>query len=220
MGYVSRSSSCGHGFTLLELLIAIAIFASVVSMAYGAYNLTFKVINNSSYHATYALSARIALDRLTEDLESFHSGSSGFLKGENTTVGARRGDSLSFTSTAHLVFDKNELAAGFATISYSVEEDDETSLLKLYRLDDPFRPGGTTDPADKGFLLCEGLEEVAVMYIDSNGSENDSWDSGQKSGSGTNPYPSMVKIKLTFAAKETENGTISFSTGVAIPPVK
>jgi general secretion pathway protein J len=209
-----------HGFTLLELILAISIFAIVVSMVYGAYNLTFKVIDNSQTHARYGSRARVTLERFTEDLESFHMGSNGFLNGESGTVGEFRADSLSFTSTSHLVFDKNELPVGYATISYSVEEHEETGLLSLYRADVGFRPGVEAGE-EKGFLLCDGLREVSLTYFDEKGDEVESWESDQRKTSGNTPIPVMVQLRIGFAGDEAEDevedDTIFFSTGIAIP---
>lgn len=205
-----------QGFTLLELLLAISIFAIVVSMVYGAYNLTFKVIENSQTHAKYGARARVTLERFTEDLESFHMGTSGFLNGESETVGEFRADNLSFTSTSHLVFDKNELPVGYATISYTVEEQEDSGLLSLYRADVGFRPG-VEAVDDKGFLLCDGLREVAFTYFDENGDESEDWESDQKKSSGNASIPAMVQLRIGFANDEAEDATIFFSTGIAIP---
>ncbi len=214
--------SCGkgcksnQGFTLLELLLAITIFAVVVSLVYGAYNTTFRVINNSNVHAKYGAAARVAMERFSEDLETFHLGSSGFLKGESATVGEFGADSLSFTSTSHLVFDKNEMPAGYATITYSVEENEETGLLSLYRADIAFKPGAES-AEEKGFLLCDGLREVSYVYFDDEGGETESWDSNERKSSGETELPAMVKLQLGFAIEEAEDATLFFSTGVAIP---
>lgn len=202
-----------QGFTLIELLLAITIFSIVVSMVYGVYNMTFKVINSSNDHAKYGVRARVTLERFREDLESFHLGSTGFIEGDSETFGEYRADSISFTSTSHLVFTKDELPAGYATISYTVEEEEESGLLRLYRADVPFRPGQSEDE-DRGFLLCDGLREVAVTYFDEDGNDTETWTSEQGN---TALIPQMVQLKIGFASEESEDGTIYFSTGVAIP---
>ena len=107
-----RSNSQQGGFTLLELLLAIFIFAIVIASVYGAYRSTFLVINSTESQAEYSSMARIALDRISGDLESFYSGSGSLFRGESKEVDTGRADQLAFTSTAHLVLAKKGQLAG------------------------------------------------------------------------------------------------------------
>lgn len=204
------------GFTLAELLIAIVIFSAVIGMVYTSYNITFKVINNADAHSLYGERARITLERFTEDLESYYAGKGGFIKGETIRFGEFRGDKLSFTSRSHLIFNKDEPARGYATIVYSVEEDEESGQLKLYRADIPYLPGVGIDDDEKGFLLCDGLREVAFTYLDKDGDEDDSWEGNERSAEGVVIPPNVVQLRIGFADEKSEDGTIYFSTGVAV----
>ena len=204
------------GFTLAEVLISIVIFSVVISMTYGAYNMTFKVINNANTNSKYGERARITLDRITEDLQSIHMGKSGLLTGETNNFGEHRGDNLTFTSRAHLVFTKEELPKGYATISYTVEEEEANSTLRLYRSDVPYLPGEAAEE-EKGFLLCDGLREFAVIYMDEDDNETDAWSRGDGSFSDNGKLPKMVKIKIGFIDEDNQEETVYFSTAVAIP---
>ncbi len=206
-----------QGFTLAELLIAIVIFSAVITMVYTSYNMTFKVINNADTNSVFGERARITLERFVTDLESYHGGQDGFVKGEPNTFGEFRGDTLSFTSRAHLLFTKQEQPKGYATIVYSVEEDEETGLLRLYRADYPFLPGTQVDEDDKGFLLCDGLREVAFTYFDKDGEEADTWQGNENLDEGGTLVPAMIQMKIGFASEKAEDTTINFSTGVALP---
>ena len=206
-----------RGFTLAELLIAIVIFSAVIGMVYTSYNMTFKVINNADTNSIYGERARITLERFSADLESYHGGLAGFVKGETNTYGEFRGDTLSFTSRAHLLFTKQSQPKGYATIVYSVEEDEETGLLSLYRADLPYLPGTQLDEDEKGFLLCDGLREVAFTYFDKDGEEADTWQGNEKTDEGDVVVPTMVQMKIGFADEKAEEATVYFSTGVALP---
>lgn len=206
----------------MEMLVAVFIFAIVISSVYGAYRATFNTTNRTESQAEYNNMARVALDRITGDLESCYSGSGGLLQGEKIEGDSGRADKLTFTSTSHLVFSKNEQPAGYAMIHYLTERDKETGLLRLYRIDRAFRPGNAQEIGDeKGFLLCDNLTEVRFAYFDPDGNENDDWrsqeDEGQQEGGAlTGKFPVMIAITLRFAeSAETEETTV-FRTAVAI----
>ncbi len=208
------------GFTLLEILMAISIFAIVISLAYGSYRATFLIIDTTESQTEIYNKASIAMDRISSDLGSLYLGTSGFLQGKLQNIGTREADTMQFTSTAHLVLNKNEQAAGYATISYTVEEDPETKSLRLFRLDKSFRPVETEEPdVKKGLLLCEGLEEVQFIYHYNQGEQQDSWDSKEieKSDSNAKKLPDRIEISLLFKSSDEEAQPIRFTTAVTFP---
>jgi prepilin-type N-terminal cleavage/methylation domain-containing protein len=207
------------GFTLAELLIAMLIFSFVVSMTYAAFSTTFRVIEEASSSSQYAERARITLGRLTEDLESLYFAEKGIFEGKETFHGELRGDSLSFTSRAHLLFHKDGPPAGYATISYSVEASGGQEGLRLFRHDEAYLPGQENDE-EQGFLLCDNLREVAYTYIDENGAEQENWDSELKKESDASEIPRAVKVKISFPDEKNEGELYSISTLIAIPQYK
>ena len=212
-----------HGFTLLEILMAISIFAIVISLAYGAYRSTFRIIDQTESQTEIYNQARIAMDRISCDLGSLYLGSKGFLQGKAQTLGNKEAGTIQFTSTAHLVLNREEQAAGFATISYSVEEDPETRELSLLRHDLAFRPSESEEPVSgKGLLLCDGLQEVRLIYYDNKGEQKDSWDSKEIEKADTNAQklPDRIEISLLFADPVVGGQPIRFSTGVTFPTGK
>ncbi len=205
----------------MELLVAIFIFAIVISSVYGAYRATFRITNSTESQAEYNNMARIALERITGDLESYYSGDGGLLRGERKEGDTGRADQLAFTSTSHLIFSKKEQPAGYAMIRYSTETDEKTGLLQLYRIDKAFRPGDRPIDEEKGFLLCDRLAEVRYAYFDAEGNESEDWESHEEGPpqGGDAPqgkFPVMIKITLHFAeAVDTEKTTV-FTTAVAM----
>jgi len=215
----SRPSS-RRGFTLLEILMAISIFAIVVSLAYGSYRSTFRIINQTESQIELYNQARITMDRISCDLGSLYLGSSGFLQGKAQTIGNKEADSLQFTSTAHLVLNREEQPAGYATISYTVEEDPETRELNLFRHDQAFRPAEGNEPATgNGILLCEGLQEVRLLYYDDKGEQKDSWDSKEIEEADTNAQklPDRIEISLLFADPAADGTPVRFTTATTFP---
>ena len=58
------------GFTLLEILLAFFIFSIVLTTLYTAYTGTFRNIDQAESQSDAYQMARIALERMIEDLES------------------------------------------------------------------------------------------------------------------------------------------------------
>lgn len=219
---MEKRADRSSGFTLIEILMAISIFAIVISLAYGSYRATFHIIDSTESQTEIYSKAQIAMDRISHDLGSLYLGTSGFLQGKAQNLGAREADMIRFTSTAHLVLKRNEQAAGYATITYTVEEDPETGDLRLFRQDTAFRPQETDEPeTNKGLLLCDGLQEVQFLYHVINGQQQDNWDSQdiEKSDTNAQKLPDRIEINLFFTNPGEEDQPIAFKTAVTFPGI-
>ncbi len=213
----------GTGFTLLELLIAIFIFAIVMAAVYGVYRTIVTVTDSVESQADIDNKARTAMTRISADLESCYPGDGSLFVGRRQEISGSRADTLKFTSTAHLTFDKKEPPAGLAVISYGVAEDTGTKLLQLFRLDIPYRPGFLAqDYSDKkGYLLCDGLRAVRFTYYDQAGNEVDEWQAesdGVQAGKKTRRLPVMIEVVLRFPGGD--GNDLVFKTAVALPSKK
>jgi len=212
------------GFTLVELLFAIFIFAIVISSVYGSYSATFRIVHGAESQIKIAHTARFVLERISEDLGSLVIGPDGDLLGEAHDYSGGRGDSLSFVSSAHIALSKKDDLAGNALIQYSTEPDTESGLLNLYRSDSVFMPGidASADEVEK-HLLCEGLLEISFTYIDEEGRENDEWQSSENGADGDDAaqkdilLPILIYVELKFAESIDSEKQDVFKTAVAIP---
>jgi general secretion pathway protein J len=217
-----------EGFTLLEILLAIFIFAIVLSTLYAAYTGTFRNIDETESQADIYRMARIALERIAEDVESAYMPSHDVgLKtdgktsqpatfvGETAQISDRSADTLLFLSRAHLVFEEEEKNATVARIAYDVrqsEEDEEVFLL--YRSDTPGFEEGPEQGAG-GLVLCDGLHAVDFIYYDGEGQEYDRWDSTNEEFK--DRLPAMVSIVLEFVNKRNPEAPLKFVSAVALP---
>jgi general secretion pathway protein J len=215
-GVLSRKNS---GFTLLEVLLAVFIFAIVIVAVYGAYITAITAVDTTEIQADINNRARTALERITADLGGLYLGEGGSLNGHKQEIGGNRADTLDFTSTVHLAFTRNELPAGFGMIRYLVRQEGDKKILQLYRSDLPFRPGlEQAASQEKGYLLCDGLHAVRFTYYDQTGSAADDWQMAEDADPAMErpaSGPAMIEIALHFAD---DNGRDQiFKTAVAVP---
>lgn len=215
------------GFTLLELLISIAIFAVVISSVYGAYRATFHTISGTDEHVLRAAAARVILERVTEDLEALYTGEDGFFEGENDQLGEGRADRLKFLSSAHLVFSREQTPAARAVIRYEGRES-ESGGFDLIRIDTPQLPGQQDDEEDQaqGEVLGKGLLSFSLSYYTREGEQSEDWQSnGSFAGeeaSGENQVlelPALVRVEISFSGNAENSQPTRYRTSVALPRV-
>jgi general secretion pathway protein J len=212
------------GFTLLEIIVALAIFAVIVSLIYPAYTGTYRNIDIAESQAEIYEMARTTLIRIIEDIESTYiPKDSNIPQGDEKTAFAgqkdflegRRADRLRFFSKSHIDISNTLTEGGDAKIAYYplIKEDQSISL---YRSD---TQGNLEWPEEntKGWIICEGLYSISFTYTDKNGDIHDEWD--ESTADPRNKLPSIINIKLEFIDKDNPEKPITFSTAVALPLV-
>lgn len=205
-----------EGFTLLELLIAIAIFAMVIGLAYSSYNATFNIIEGAEAHAETYSRAKVAMERIISDLESFYPGDEPIFTGSSKSISGNRADTLTFTSTASVRLHPDSVPVGHVIIRYYAQEDPDSDSLLLYRAELPALNEEGEDDDSTGLLLCDSLQEVAFDYYDSENQNVENWEEDEEGGE-TLSLPTRIDISLRFNdAGEDEQGTL-FQTSLTLP---
>ena len=205
-----------QGFTLLEILIAIAIFGMVIGLAYSSYNATFTITNSAEEHTETYAKARISMERIMDDLESFYVGKEMFFKGKSESFGIGNGDSLEFTSTAHIQLHPGDVSTGPVIIRYRVEEDQNSDSLLLYRSESPLLKQDTEDKDNPGLLLCDNLSQVIFSYHDKDGQEQENWGDEDDTADDAS-LPSLINISLRFNDNEEKSAGSLFQTAITLP---
>ena len=208
------------GFTLIEILIAIFILATVLTTVYAAYTGTFRIVKDTRRGDNIYSMARTAMNRMAKDMESVcgYRNSFKFASGESENF-----MELSFLSSAHLDFD-DERSSGIAVISYFVVEDDGKESCILKRKDELYMD--KTEEAEEdvskavGYILCEGLQSLIYKFYDSSGEEYDSWDSEYDSKAQNDKLPSVVSIQMDFINPDDKDRPYRFMTKVFLPTAK
>jgi general secretion pathway protein J len=226
---VLQYSKENAGFTLMEILIAISIFAVVITTIYTSYTGTFRVVDETESQAEIYRMARIAMERMLEDLESIYipkrqenpESEENTLHlfqfvGEDREIKGMSADSLRFISRAHIKLSGQEQEAGAVEIGYYIKETDEENHLVLYRSDRPMPEAAIPiDEETDGLVLCEGLAAVNFAYYEENGEVRESWDSA--SDELKDKIPRMVSISLEFLGSLNPEAPFKFMTSVEFP---
>jgi general secretion pathway protein J len=212
-----------QGFTLLEIVVAIAIFAVIISLLYPAYTGTYRNIEAAETQAEIYEMARTAMTRIVEDLESSYipepSGDGQgetkdeALTGKDDFIDGREADKIRFFSRSHIDLSESQEEAGEAKIAYYplIKED---KSITLYRSD---TQGNLEWPEENtgGWRICEGLYSVNFTYRGKDGNTYDTWD--ESSAGPENRLPSMVTVTLEFIDSNDPEKPLTFSTSVALP---
>ena len=218
------------GFTLLEILLAIFMLTLVVSAVFGAFRGTFKVVDDTEAQEEIYAAARVALERISEDLASVYGDVTAMEKstdgnatrqqvvflGEDHEINDSSADNLRFLSWAHVSFKAGRSEEGPAEINYYTEYQAETGLLALYRSDTPDYLE-SPDSGQGGLLLCEGLKWLDFIYYDENGNAHKEWAASERNNEA--PLPTRVEISIGFENFLDPENPLQFVTGVALPPL-
>lgn len=227
---VNRGDSVGNsGFTLLEILIAISIFAVLATMIYGAFNAVVSKNNAIKGGMEVFEMGKTCLSRISKDLSGVYvtrypeyeppdfddpADAYGFYA-ENRFIGSTDFSELRFASTAHLPLG-DETKSGLARIRYYVTESSasETGYV-LRRADTPFPydiEKAAFEETENDPVLCEDVASFTLTFYDAKGDAYETWDSDAESKQYATPR--AVKIELGL---KTEKGAHEFSTRVALP---
>ena len=215
------------GFTLLEILVAMAILGVVVTTVLASFNMVFSSTERLDNSATVFETGKSTLDRIVADLENIYILQRPFYKPPGTgdppdpyrfqgteeiSSGARFAK-LRLNSRRHIPLEPGALGVGIAEVVYYVQlQRDGTTLLR--RADHLF-PYPRFEERGTDPVVCENVKSLAFTYIAEDGMEQQSWDSDSaKFGYAT---PVMVLVRLEVG---TGDDTGLFQTAVRLPLVR
>lgn len=208
-----HSSPSSPGFTLIEIMIAMAILAMISVLIYTSTSQTIKGKEETVKRDESNHSVSLALNKMAADLQTaFILNSPDLLgsEGRIKTVFSGKEDKLDFAALSHTRYFKNTREADFAEVGYYLADDPEDSSKKILMrresklLDDKPEEGGSADP------MVEGVKDFRLEYYDPKKKEwLKSWDSSQLEQS--NRLPRAVRIEIKIENPEEEEPQ-TFST--------
>jgi type II secretion system protein J len=209
------------GFTLLEVLIGTAVLSMMVLIIWSITSSTLNSEDRASGRDKLYQMARLALRRVTEDVNMAFLVTSADLLGktrdgaskETAFIGDDNGDfdKLDFNSLSNWRMFRNVKESDQSEVGYKVEEDpEEPDLYRLMRRQNPYLDDDVTD-GGKSYPVAEGVTEFQLSYYDNKTNEwTENWNS--KEIDHKNKLPKAVKITIVFADPDDEDESVSFST--------
>jgi general secretion pathway protein J len=207
-----------RGFTLVEVMVAAAILALIVSMLYVAFASSVKTMEIGTEGGEIFRKAGVVLNRLAQEIscaqlpsEQEDTGTQYAFIGEDKVEDGEPQDTLTFISTA---LPLQGPSRGIKQVSYYIAPDAETDKPSLFMREDTTPAlGSSPEHAGKGMLLAEGIEGLNFTYYDSQGREFQRWDT-------TTPLfakklPQLVRISIFF--KDDKGELLSLTTMAHIP---
>ena len=210
------------GFTLLEIVIAIAILAVVLSSLYGAYISSVEATERVENARGVEQAARLALLQMADDFKSLYyeevkgdlEASPYRLVSGDMEAGEDARTIVEFASTSHLGFDVTFPNPSVNRVLYLLEEQpEEGQQHRLVRRERPAAQlsGGVEETS---LVLVEGVEELALEYLDAEGQVASEWDSSTSETGDS--LPRLVRIRLQIATSKSGDSRL-YTMSAALP---
>ncbi len=216
-----RPNSClvylsDRGFTLIEILLALAIAAVVITIVNMAFFSSYRLSRSVKQEARTYQMVRVAFATMIKDITSAYVPSKvaednidmyRFVGINNDEDGVDK-DSIYITTASDITFDR--LKGCVCEVDYYLKEmEGGNGLYYLMRRDDCTPHHGVTSKGNE-FELAEDITGMNIVYVDKDSNEFDNWDLKEMGC-----LPREVKITISFKQEDKE---ISF-TGVAFLPL-
>jgi len=210
----------GTGFTLMEVLIAVAVLGLIGGLTYGSFDATYSLKSRIERAAERDQTVRAALTRITRELSmafvSDHYDRKRFRERPTRfrLKGRHGDDDLLFASFAHERLQIDAKESDQAIFEYQLGRDSDSGQTNLYRrsksiIDEEWERGGTRA------AMAEDVVRFEVSCWDPKKREwVNEWDSGSTDRQGQAPIPPRVKIALTIRDESGKERTFTTQTKI------
>ncbi len=219
--YTHRSISRDmFGFTLFEVLMALAILAVVFSLLYMTFHQSMAVMAHTEDRAEVIQQGRLILERMTAELKgtfiplqeglnkSFRYGLVGkSMKEENDFR-----DRLDFTSLAYAQLGPSGSKRDIGELGYYLDHEPGGRGLTLFRRQDDGLDGDLLK-GGRSFAVCDRVRSLSFLFFDRLGGKQKEWNSLE--GAHRNELPSRIEILLKL--EDSRGQAHTFRTQVYLP---
>ncbi|MHB9132116.1 MAG: prepilin-type N-terminal cleavage/methylation domain-containing protein [Armatimonadota bacterium] len=186
-----------HGFTLIEMMVALVIFAIFIGAVYGTYQSANQASASVEERADVYQTARVLLAQVNHELCcAYQSGSAttSSLLGEDTEgdATALQHDTLTLLTTGHRALNTGEPAGDVCQVKYSVELDADEQPTGFF-LTENLHPGlEADDTAPEPTALSDMVAGMNCKYLDGASNEwQDEWVDREA-------LPAAVRVELVL----------------------
>lgn len=201
-----------RGFTLLEVLVSMAILAIIMAAVYSAYTTNVEAIQIARENGQVHQTARIVLDRIAKDIQSAlvevwslsETSELGFV-GRDQERDGKRMDRIDFSTLTYLPLSERSPAVDLCEMGYRVVEDPEQPEIQVLMRRQKILVSLPEDDASLGEGFGEGgseqelarnLVEFRITYEDARGEVRDRWSTEETES--PSELPVLVRIRLVL----------------------
>lgn len=216
------------GFTLVEVLVAVTIFAIAISTLFGSFNIVISNIDPIKAGLDNYEMGQNTMDRIQKDLMSLcvtrdpiytPPGLEGFddpdrfrFVSKKIPLAGNTFSQLRFASFEHLAFNRDQKSRIGIIKYYAEPSENETIVLKRSDVGSVFYNEEKENNTTNDPLLCEKIKTFELLFIDQDGETHEDWDSDSSIFGFSTPY--AIKIKLEI--RDDEKSDI-FATTIVLP---
>ena len=209
-----------RGFTLLEVMISVAILMGMASIIWGSFSVTANIKERVEEVEDRYHQLRLAMGRMAREISMAYlskNDTMGTINPRTLFIGKRESsvDDLMFSNLAHLRMRENAKESDQGVIRYYSALDPEnkrqTNLMRREHHRLGARKPGEEAPA---YIMLEDIESLHFDYFDEQNDEwRDSWNTTSADGQ-ADRMPTKVRIKLTI--KDEFGEELTFITATRI----
>ncbi len=200
------------GFTLVEVMVALTIFAIAVSTLFASFNIIISNIDPINVGLDNYELAQNTMERIQKDLNSLclthdpiytppnmeekeESDRFRFVS-ERVYLDNNSFSQLRFASFEHLAFQRN-LKTDIGIIKYYVEpSQDGTFVLKRSDIETVLFDESRDNNTKNDLVLCERIKIFELTFIGQDGDIHENWNSDSLNFGFSTPYSVMIKLEL------------------------